>query len=628
MKTTLHGIRSLLALLALLGAALVGCDDKKSQPPPQPPPSQKSIPVRFDVTAPAGTPGDASVAVIGNQAALGNGRFPGLALTRESDGHFRGSAELPVGQSVSYSLWLVSPSSVEVGADGVPLVARTFTVEDRSEIDIAATVHAWSEPSDPARPPITFAVEVPAHTPADAEIWLSGNQPELGNWSGAGVKLTRSSSSNRYTARVSFDVGAELEFRVTRGTWNTVELDELGHPVPNHTLRVSPLGRVDIPVANWRDLPPISFVVEVPANTPSDAEVWLSGNQRALGNWSGAGVKLTKRSSDSRYVTRLPFAVGTHLEFKVTRGSWDSVEKDAQGGEISNHTHTVSAPALVSVSVGSWRDLGPVDPQPDTLTGNIQYHDVEGSSVGLKDRKLIVWLPPGYDTQTTARYPVLYMHDGQNLMNARTAAFGVEWGVDETAQSLVEAGQIEPLIIVGVYNTEDRTPEYTHVAHAPHGGGKAEDYGRLLVEVVKPLIDDTYRTRPEAQDTGVAGSSLGGLVSMYFGTTRSSTFTRLGVVSPSVWWAERDIVTRVNELDAKPPMMRIWLDIGTNEGSSSSGSQETVNDTRALRDALLAKGWVLDDDLKYLEADQARHNEAAWAARTGQILKFLYPPVP
>lgn len=476
------------------------------------------MPVRFDVTVPANTPCGATVAVIGNDPALGDGKPPGLALTRDVDGHFRGSVMLPVRKVLRYNFVLTNPDAQE------PIASHNYIVEDRRDIARQWTVRQWSVAADESQTPISFVVEVPANTPPDAEIWLSGNQPELGNWNGAGVKLTKGSTGNRYGGCV-------------------------------------------------------------------------------------------------------PFATGTNLEFKVTRGSWDSVEKDSQGREIDNHLHTVSAPAKVEVQVGSWRDLGPVNPQPDTLTGNIKYHDVDGSAVGLKNRKLIVWLPPGYDTQVNTRYSVLYMHDGQNLMNAKTAAFGVEWGVDETAQRLTEAGQMESIIIVGVYNTEDRIPEYTQVPTAQYGGGKAEDYGRLLVEIVKPFIDDTYRTKSEAQDTGVAGSSLGGLVSMYFGITRPGTFTRLGVVSPSVWWADRDIVTRVNDLPGKLPL-RIWLDIGTNEEGTAAESQETVNDTRVLRDALLAKGWVLDADLKYLEAEGARHNEAAWAARTEQILKFLYPPAP
>ena len=513
MNRILPGFRAALPLIALLGASLAGCYSEDTVPPP----SGAATVVRFDVIPPADTPCGATVSVVGNDPALGDGKAPGLVLTRDMvDGHFRGSAELPLGKVVRYSFVLSNPTAQEAVA------YRIYRVEAGAAADIQWTISKWSVAPDPAKTPISFVVEVPTGTPENAEIWISGNQPELGNWNGAGVKLSKGAAG---------------------------------------------------------------------------------GN---------------------RYGTCVDFAQGTNLEFKVTRGSWDSVEKDPQGQEIDNHLHAVTKPATVQVQVGSWRDLGPIIVLPDTLTGNIKYHDVDGSSVGLKIRRLIVWLPPNYDTQTSTRYPVLYMHDGQNLMNVKTAAFGVEWGVDETAQRLVEAGQMEPIIIVGIYNTEDRIPEYTHVPNAPYGGGRADDYGRLLVEVVKPLIDSAYRTKPEAQYTGVAGSSLGGLVSMYFGLTHSSTFTRLGVVSPSVWWANRDIVTRVNDTPSKLPL-RIWLDIGTNEDGTVEDSQRTVEDTRLLRDALAAKGWVLDTDLKYLEAQGARHNEAAWAARTEQILKFLYP---
>jgi predicted alpha/beta superfamily hydrolase len=515
MKRTLPGFRVALSLLTFLGVTLVGCygDDLALSPP-----AHESVTVKFDVTAPAYTPCEASVAVVGNDPALGGGKPPGLVLTRDVDGHFRGSAVLPVRKVVRYNFVLTAPDAQE------PISSHSYTVQDREGVELQRTIDKWSVPADPAKTPISFVVTAPANTPPDSEIWISGNQPELGTWNGAGVKLAKSATSNLYG-------------------------------------------------------------------------------------------------------TCVDFASGTNLEFKFTRGSWGMVEKDPQGHEVDNHLHSVTAPARLDIKVGSWSDLTPVEPLPDTLTGNIKYHDVDGSSVGLKNRKLIVWLPPGYDTNTSAHYPVLYMHDGQNLMNARTAAFSVEWGVDETAQRLVESGKMEPVIIVGVYNTDDRIPEYTQIATAQYGGGKADDYGHLLVEVVKPLIDSTYRTKPEAQYTGVAGSSLGGLVSMYFGLTHASTFTRLGVVSPSVWWGNRDIVTRVNGLSSKLPL-RIWLDIGTNEDATAAESQQTVDDTRALRDALTAKGWALDTDLKYFEAEGARHNEAAWAARTEQILEFLYPPVP
>ncbi|NRD68273.1 alpha/beta hydrolase, partial [Corallococcus exiguus] len=258
------------------------------------------------------------------------------------------------------------------------------------------------------------------------------------------------------------------------------------------------------------------------------------------------------------------------------------------------------------------------------LTGDVRYlRNVVPQDASLKPRDVIIWLPPGYEADTTRRYPVLYMHDGQNLMDVSTA-FAGEWNVDETAQALVESGKVEPLIIVGIYNTSDRIAEYTPVPFPPEypNAGRADVYGQFLIQELKPRIDAEFRTKPEARFTGLAGSSLGGLVSMSLGLKHPGVFTRLGVVSPSVWWADREIVSEVNALTAKPEL-RIWEDIGTNEGSGSQA--ETVADAQALRDALVAKGWVLDDDLKYTVVEGGQHNEAAWSARFGDLLRFLYP---
>lgn len=136
------------------------------------------------------------------------------------------------------------------------------------------------------------------------------------------------------------------------------------------------------------------------------------------------------------------------------------------------------------------------------------------------------------------------------------------------------------------------------------------------------MIDRTFRTKPNPEDTGLAGSSLGGLVTMYLGLKYPNVFRRLGVVSPSVFWGDKDIVTRVKALKKKQPL-KIWVDIGTEE---SKGSQETVDDARLLRDALVADGWVEGKDLKYVEVPGAIHTETAWADRVDQILKYLYPP--
>ncbi len=191
---------------------------------------------------------------------------------------------------------------------------------------------------------------------------------------------------------------------------------------------------------------------------------------------------------------------------------------------------------------------------------------------------------------------------------------------------MISSGKIEPLIIVGIYNTgKDRIDEYTATADAKYkAGGKADLYGRLLVEELKPFIDKTYRTRKDAAHTGLGGSSLGGLVSIYLGLKYPQVFGRLAVVSPSVWWANNHIVHYVEAL-AKEPSVRIWLDIGTKEGRDTQEAQQSVDGARLLKETLVRKGWRLGKDLKYFEAEGAEHNERAWAARVEQILEFLFP---
>lgn len=265
--------------------------------------------------------------------------------------------------------------------------------------------------------------------------------------------------------------------------------------------------------------------------------------------------------------------------------------------------------------------------QPQTLTGDIRVHKKFHSQFLTSDRDVLVYLPPGYEAATRSRYPVIYFHDGQNLFDGATAYIpGKEWRIDETAQALIAAGTIEPLIIVGVYNAgNQRVNEYTPAEDPKYKqGGKADLYGRMLVEELKPFIDRTYRTRRGAKDTGLGGSSLGGIVSLYLGLKYPHVFGRVAVVSPSVWFANQHIVGYVAALQQKPKV-RIWMDIGTKEGKNSEEAQQTVAGARRLYQTLLKKGWKPGQDLSYLEAQDAEHNEPAWAARVGSILTFLFP---
>ena len=259
--------------------------------------------------------------------------------------------------------------------------------------------------------------------------------------------------------------------------------------------------------------------------------------------------------------------------------------------------------------------------QPQPPTGALHVHPDFHSRILDNRRTVLVHLPPGYDRHRRRRYPVLYLHDGQNLFDGATAyVYGQHWRVGETAHELMSVGAIEPLLIVGINHMgEGRVDEYTPTRDARVGlGGRAALYGRMLVEELKPFIDARYRTRGEAAQTGLGGSSLGGLVSLFLSLRYSAVFGRVAALSPSVFWDGRMILREVEALEAKPAT-RIWLDTGTGEG------WYTTEYARLLRDALVRRGWALGDELHYYEADGAAHDEAAWAARVAPMLKFLYP---
>ena len=229
-----------------------------------------------------------------------------------------------------------------------------------------------------------------------------------------------------------------------------------------------------------------------------------------------------------------------------------------------------------------------------------------------------MYLPPGYDA-SGARYPVLYMQDGQNLFDAATAFAGNEWRADMIADDEIRSGRVEPLILVGLYNTGvRRVSEYTPTRDRhSRKGGKAERYAQMLAREVKPLIDHTYRTRKSADHAGVGGSSLGALVSLVAGLRYPRVLGKLALMSPSVWWDEHSILSLIEAWKPSRPQ-RVWLDTGTAEGSNCG---KVVADARLMRDALAAKGV----ELHYEEAHGAQHNEAAWSARFGAVLQYLFP---
>ena len=242
----------------------------------------------------------------------------------------------------------------------------------------------------------------------------------------------------------------------------------------------------------------------------------------------------------------------------------------------------------------------------------MEKHSFEIWSPQLRNRRVVdVYLPDSYG-EGRRRYPTVYMQDGQNLSDPSIAFAGNTWSLDDGLAWLAERG-LEP-IVVGLHNTAGRLAEYSPFPDAKHGGGDGDRYARFLIDTVKPRIDAAYRTRKDRDSTVVAGSSMGGLISLYAFFRRPSPFGRAAVISPSIWFGGREILRFVES--ARTTRGRIYLDVGTQEGAG------TLQNTRAMNRLLRRKGYRRET-LWYLEAEGAKHQESDWAWRLPQALEFL-----
>lgn len=284
-----------------------------------------------------------------------------------------------------------------------------------------------------------------------------------------------------------------------------------------------------------------------------------------------------------------------------------------------------SIAALLADSPLVYPEAEPWQPvhRPHSLTGDFRLHCQLPSAHLKYARNVIVYLPPGYKRTKIKRYPVLYMHDGNNIFDSATSFAGVEWQVDEHVERLVKSRQIQEIIVVGIYNSPDREYEYTWTPMLQedgiiHGGG-GKKYARFLTEELKPFIDYVYRTLPGRDTTAVAGSSLGGLISFYLGLYYHHVFSRVGMLSPSLWWNHHQIFNEVRQLT---PDLKLWVDMGTEEGSSP---EDIITQTHRLIAALEHQGYQRGHNLQFWLEYGASHNESAWAGRVGEMLKFFFP---
>lgn len=349
----------------------------------------------------------------------------------------------------------------------------------------------------------------------------------------------------------------------------------------------------------------------VPSNTPAGSALYIVGN---FNNWNpgDAAYALTPLGNGQYSITFNPNP--GLLEFKFTRGNWTTVEGGPNGEEISNRTFTYSGqPTTTTLQVLSWKDLVGGG---STAASNVSILDADFYIPQLnRTRRIWLYLPPDYSATTSKRYPVLYMHDGQNLFDAATA-FSGEWKVDESLNTLFGQGDYG-CIVVGIDNGgAKRLDEYSPWVNSQYGGGEGDLYIEFIANTLKPHIDSAYRTLPQRLYTGLMGSSMGGLISMYGLIERQDVFSKAGVLSPAFWFAGNASATHVSTT-GKNGDVRVYFLAGGAEPASVAQNMEAV--AAAMHNA----GFNTSEDTS-LVVPGGQHNEAFWAKEFPGAYKWLF----
>ena len=259
------------------------------------------------------------------------------------------------------------------------------------------------------------------------------------------------------------------------------------------------------------------------------------------------------------------------------------------------------------------------------LAGELQLHELQ-SRIFRNTRMLRVWVPPGYGApeNQSRHYPVFYLNDGQNLFDPATAYIGVDWQADEAADRLIRDGKIPPLIIVGIDNAQkDRPKEYLPYRsfHPPVMRPQGKRYPEFLLNEVMPFVYQHYRIARGPENTGLGGSSLGAIISLFTAMDRPGIFGRLLLESPSLFISNRQLLKLSRAFRQWPE--RVFIGIGTKEAGSEERDRQTVEDVRQL-EHILRRGGLKEDRLRVVIDEGATHSEQEWAKRFPDALSFLF----
>ena len=349
-------------------------------------------------------------------------------------------------------------------------------------------------------------------------------------------------------------------------------------------------------------------ITSIPTATPPNSDIYIAGN---FNSWNpGSASYLLTDNNDGTYSITFSPSVGT-IEFKFTRGSWETVEGKSSGGYIPNRSYVYSGGGqFLDVSIAGWQDLSGTH----TATANVQILDEDFYIPQLnRNRRIWLYLPPDYAT-STKNYPVIYMHDGQNLFDA-FYSFAGEWKIDESMDDLFIQGDFGA-IVVGIDNGGgERSNEYSPWINPGFGGGDGEAYASFLVNTLKPYIDSTYRTLPGREYTAIAGSSLGANISLYTAIEYQDVFSKVGVFSPAFWFSDSCYV-HLHEKGISEDL-RIYFVAGAHE------SDNNITDMTAMYDALIQEGQDINE-MQFLSIADGAHSEWFWAREYPDAYEWLF----
>lgn len=372
----------------------------------------------------------------------------------------------------------------------------------------------------------------------------------------------------------------------------------------------------------------VELFVSVPDNTPKNATLSLGGDFNSW-NPDARGYELTLQPDGRYYFKFSDVKKGTVLNFKVTRGDWESVEIAASGANRDNRNLLISENYhSYNLEVADWADLSDKE-APSTIVGNVIFKQIELPTFVGK-RQLRIYLPPDYSTSKKS-YPVLYMTDAQNVFDNKTANAG-EWQIDELMESLAKEGSKLTSIVVAIdHAAENRTMEYLPF-HLGGAGwsilnwqkgklGKGKMFADWIVNDLKPQIDKDYRTLPEREHTSIMGSSMGGLISCYTALLHQETFSKAGCLSSA--FLKRLVAEEWLEFIAQTPKrmpVRFHMDMGDNEFGLFG--DDILNETQEVHDALIKSGFA-PSNVRYQVIKGGTHDEPSWRSRTRDILTWL-----